>query len=296
MNVIKAPEEDTVINRPARVPTFSPRRTIPRQIRTSHYSPSPQRYENINRTLGNLYASIDAKYIDAETNKILFMKITNEFGQQLISMVSSSLTNVNEDITDVPIKSKSQISYPEHLSEFIKAAGEDGFGLANETPDGMIIVLNTEVIEYKFDRPIGDGFKRERQYIVTKLDTIVENLQPLIYRMYSSIHKLNNITQSILFNNMHMYKMNINYMNDMIDTIVNECSNVIKNEIHNISQLSEQKRQSHGSNKMEFKEMLRKRYECVNDVLESLSKLDHHLSQDKLYETIDACAHELRLT
>lgn len=295
MNVIKVPEETGVVKRAQRAPTFSPRRTVPRQSGVAHYSPSPQRYENINRTLGNLYASIDAKYIDSSTNKILFMKITNEFGQQLITIVNSPLSNVSEDITDVKVKSKIQSSYPEHLSEFIRAAGEDGFGLANETSDGMIIVLNTEIIEYKFDRPLDNEFKRERQYIVTKLDTIVENLQPLIYRMYSSIHKLNNITQSILFGNMHTYRSNIKYMNDVINTIVDECTNIIGHEIQNISQLTDQKRSGNELNKMEFKELLRKRYECINEVLESLARLNYHLNHDKLYEYISNCAHDLRL-
>lgn len=277
-------------------PTYSPRREVPRQPRATYHSPSPQRYENINRTLGDLCATIDVKYVDQDTNKIQFVKITNEYGQQMIAMVNTPISNVSEEISDVKIKSASQISYPEHLSEYIKTAHSDAFGLANESSDRMIIVMNTEVTEYVFDKVTNRSFNRDHQYIVTRLDTIVENLQPMSRRMYSSIHKINNITQMILFNNLNTYNINIDNMKMMLNDISHFSRSMISNEIDNMTRLNDHAINSPGTiSKMELRERFKKSYDIIDDVLESIARLDVHMSQNNMYDDIDKCAHELRL-
>lgn len=304
MNVIKLPSKDNPgvtanpidVRRTNNVPVFSPRRAAPRHQPIDRNSPSPQKFENINNALVNTYASIDVKYVDPETNRVLFLKITNEFGQQLIAMISFNLTNVEPSINDVMVEARTQRSYPEKLAEYIKTAGQKGFGLANETVDGMTIVMNTDVEHFAFPCPNPDNYRRDKQYIVADINNIVHNLQAFNQETYSVIHGLTNITQSRLFDRIDQYVDNLRLAQNHLSTIYNISTHSISDLIGKIQQTTRDKIQenNHGNPAlMQYKIMLSSKYTTIHQILDSLSELDHLLNKETILTNIEDCRSNL---
>lgn len=278
------------------VPVYSPR-IAPRHQPIDRTSPSPQKFENINNALINTCASIDVKYVDPETNNVLFMKITNEFGQQLIALISFKLTNVDPSINDVMVRGRSQRSYPDHLVEYIKTAGQNGFGLANETSDGVTIVMNTDVDHYSFQDTNDDNAKRDKQYIVADINNIVHNLQAFNQQTYSVIHSLTNITQSRLFDRVSNYMSELHVAQTQLRSIYDISTQSITDLISKIQHLTREKiRDSSGGispSLMQYKIKLTSNYNTINQILDSLSELDRLLDQDSLLTNIEQCMNNI---
>ena len=276
-----------------RAPACSPPRIINKQITSRNKnSPSPQKFDNINKVLATMSATIDVKYIDPENNKILFMKIINEFGQKLIATIGSfSLTNVDPHISDVSIEEITQSSYPEHLSEYMKITSHNGFGIANETKDGITIIRNTDVIHYKFDNSNGGDFHRDKQFVVADIDNIVNKFQVFNKQVYDVIHNMTNTTQDKLFSNIDTFIFDINTLGAKIANINDRTKAILNALISRIRETSLEKVKDVNKQvpALHYRTILSSYYASIDKLLDNIAEMDHHISNDNLFMKVNNC-------